>query len=241
MSQTPILMYHWFRSPEVPTRSRSPQLEISQELFERQMNWLREAGYRTVSIERALHGGLEDRSIVITFDDGTLDFWEFARPILDRHGFKATLFVVSGSVGGESDWDRHLGEPPRPLMDWEQIATLQREGHEIGSHTHSHRPLTEIDDDAALDELKRSRETLEARLGRAPKLLAYPRGFYREQHKQLVRQAGYSAACAVILRWRDLFRSDVFALKRMTIKGTESMGRFKARVRLCRMVPDPQA
>jgi len=240
MRQCPILMYHWFRPKDVVSSSRSPQLEITPELFERQMALLSRAGYRPVSLGRALNAGgdeaLPRRSVVITFDDGTLDFWDHAKPVLERYGFTATLFVVSGKVGGYSTWDRELGEPDRPLMSWDQIRQLQRDGFEIGSHTHSHRPLTELSEEAVRSELERSRRTLTDELGVAPQFLAYPRGFYTERHKRLAREAGYAGACAVILRWRDLWRSDPYALKRMSVKGVESMFRFKLRLALCRLV-----
>lgn len=239
MRQCPILMYHWFRPAGVPSRSRSPQLEMEPELFERQMAFLDGAGYRTVSLERALGlagAPLPERPVVLTFDDGTLDFWQHARPVLERHGFTATLFVVSGSVGGRSDWDGDLGEPARPLMGWDRIRELHAAGFEIGSHTHTHRPLTDLGDADARSELDRSFRVLAEELGDPPKFLAYPRGSYDTRHKRLAREAGYAGACAVILHWGDLWRADRYELKRMTIKGVESMTRFRLRLGLCRLV-----
>ena len=93
MKQPPILMYHWFRQFSVPTESRSPQLEIDPGLFARQMRRLAKGGWRTVSLARALTGDLPAKSLVITFDDGTADFWDHARPALAEVGFTATLFV----------------------------------------------------------------------------------------------------------------------------------------------------
>jgi peptidoglycan/xylan/chitin deacetylase (PgdA/CDA1 family) len=229
-------MYHWFRSSRPGPRSRSPQLEIAPELFERQMALLQRAGYRTVSLAQAASGEASagrGRPVVITFDDGTLDFWEHGRNVLERHGFTATLFVVTGAVGGQSGWDRHLGEPSRSLLSWAQLRELHCAGFEIGSHTHSHRPFTEIDDDDVRHELARSRQALQDELGLVARFVAYPRGFYLTRHKRLAREAGYEGACAVILRWSDLRRSDRYELKRMTIKGTESMLGFRMRLRLC--------
>lgn len=240
MKQVPILMYHWFREQGTDSTSLSPQLEIAPELFQRQMSYLHRKGYRTVSLSQALapeeRRRLPDRPVVITFDDGTLDFWEHGRPALERLGFTATLFVVTGRVGGVSDWDRALGEPERPLMNWEQIEKLHRAGFEIGSHTETHRPLTGLNDEQVREEMVRSRETIFAKLGVAPNLLAYPRGFYHARHKRLARESGYWGACSVILGWRDLRRSDDYELKRMTVKGTESMWKFKARLALAQRI-----
>ena len=240
MRQCPMLMYHWFRPRGRPSTSRSPQLEMTPELFERQLSLLRRSGYETVSLGRALglagEAPLPQRPLVLTFDDGTLDFWEHARPVLDLHGFSATLFVVTGHVGGESGWDRDLDEPDRPLMSWDQLRELDRAGYEIGSHTRTHRPLTDLSDDEVRSELDFSRRKLSDELGRPPRFVAYPRGRYSGPHKRLAREAGYAGACAVILRWGDLWRSERYELKRMTIKGTESMLRFRLRLALCGLV-----
>ena len=74
------------------------------------------------------------------------------------------------------------------------------------------------------------------RLGSPPDFLAYPRGRYADRHMRLAREAGYTGACSVILGWGDLGRSGRYDLRRMTIKGTESLLRFRLRLGLCRLV-----
>ena len=69
-------------------------------------------------------------------------------------------------------------------------------------------------------------------VGTAPAYLAYPRGQYGPEHKRMAREAGYRGACAVVLGFSDLRRADRFELRRMTVKGTESMLRFRARLGL---------
>lgn len=241
MRQCPILMYHWFRSEGTSSFSCSPQLEITPQLFELQMQLLKKQGYQSMPLKAAVSrenkADLPARPIVITFDDGTADFFEFGKPVLKKYGFSATIFIVTGCVGKENSWDRHLGEPGRSLMTWEQIIELHQTGFEIGSHTHTHRALTELSDGEAWSELTQSREIIGDKLGTVPKYLAYPRGAYNPRHKQIAQEAGYEGACAVILKWRDLLHSESFALKRMTIKGTESMARFKLRLGLSKLVP----
>jgi peptidoglycan/xylan/chitin deacetylase (PgdA/CDA1 family) len=126
-------------------------------------------------------------------------------------------------------------------MSWEQIRELHEAGYEIGSHTHRHRPLISLSDGEAAEELSRSREVLAQRLGTAPGFFAYPRSFFEERHKRLVREAGYAGACSVILKWKDLGRSEPFDLRRMPIKGTESMLRFHMRLRLAGMLRHDRA
>lgn len=245
MSAPPVLLYHWFRRAHEPSTSRSPQLEITPERFAEQIAWLASRGWSTTSLAHAFPpdaaGSRGKRSIVITFDDGTRDFAEFARPVLLQHGFRATLFVVSGHVGGVSAWDENLGEPARPVLGWDDLRALSAEGFEIGSHTHRHRPLTTLTDDEAREELALSRATIAERLGGAPAQFAYPRGFFRDEHRRMVREAGYDGACAVILHWRDLWRSGRWSRMRMPIKGTEPASYFRWRLRLACRVPSGSA
>ncbi|MEM7394832.1 MAG: polysaccharide deacetylase family protein, partial [Verrucomicrobiota bacterium] len=117
-----------------------------------------------------------------------------------------------------------------------QIRSLKDDGFEIGSHTHRHRPLTDLSDEDAKEELARSFQTLERELNEPPSVFAYPRGFYEPKHQLMAREAGYVGACGVILRWRDLLGTNAWNLKRMTIKGTEDMQRFKWRLRAAHWV-----
>ena len=231
MVQPPILMYHGFRPSGQASTSLSPQLEITPELFAKQMALLSARGYETMSLTEAFTPDTVKprKPIVITFDDGTLDFWEYGREIMQQHGFTATLFVVTRFVGTESSWEADVGEPARPLMTWKQLKTLADEGFEIGSHTHTHRELPQLTADEVTDELTTSRRVLEEQLGTTPQWIAYPRGRYEKSHKTAAAAAGYTGACAVALEYRDLAYGDRFELKRVTIKSTESMLKFRLR------------
>lgn len=241
MKQIPILLYHWFREHGTPSTSKAPQLEITPELFKRQLKFLRRNGFEGISLKEALSdqrtSALPPKPVIISIDDGSLDFWQMGKPALDACGFRATVFIVSKFVGQQSQWDQELGEPPRPLMSWDQIRELQENGFEIGAHTHSHKDLTKLSEMEIQRELSDSRQCIEDHIGTTPRYLAYPRGFYNDRIKQMVREAGYKGACGVILKWRHLLGSDPFAIKRMPIKGTESMRRFKLRLKLAAQVP----
>jgi len=254
----PVLVYHWFRPrPGLDGdsgRSATGQpggasrWEMGADKFARQMQYLVDRGYRGVSLATAMkHDASRSRIVALTFDDGTRDFWDHARPCLQEFGFRGTLFVVTGRVGTVSSWDQDVGESPRPLMNWDRLVRLQRNGFEIASHTHTHRVLPSLSDHEAAHELVESRRVLAARIGTAPDLLAYPRGARTERDRELAREAGYRAACTVILRWRDVTgwprangvqrtqdRALLPELPRMPVKGNESMGRFRARLALAR-------
>jgi peptidoglycan/xylan/chitin deacetylase (PgdA/CDA1 family) len=86
---------------------------------------------------------LPGRAILLTFDDGYLDFFTYAHPLLQAYGFSATVFLVAERVGKSNQWDEIYGESV-PLMDWVQIRQLQAQGIEFGSHSTTHRPLTAL-------------------------------------------------------------------------------------------------
>ena len=239
-NKVPIIMYHWFRAPGSAPAHHSPQLEISPERFEEQMRYLKAEGYQTVSLQdlsiSRTHTG-DRKCVVITFDDGTADFCEYAKPILDSYGFKATLFIVTGFVGGRSDWELAWGGTVRPLLDWEQIVSLHREGFEIASHSHRHRRFTELNDKDVWQELITSRDVLANKLGAAPGVIAYPQGAYRTRQRRLVKQAGYESAYSVMLSWKDVFREDRYSRKRLTVKGTQTLDQFAARLEFASRCP----
>ena len=86
---------------------------------------------------------IDDRVVVLTFDDAYRDFLSNAWPILRSYGFCATMFVPTDHVGGRAEWDRGLGEPAE-LMSWDELRMLAGQGLEIGAHSCSHPYLTRL-------------------------------------------------------------------------------------------------
>jgi peptidoglycan/xylan/chitin deacetylase (PgdA/CDA1 family) len=185
----PILMYHRVRAVQPWTPAITRRLTVHPTVFARQMRWLKGHGYHAITQRRlfdALMCGrpLPRNPILITFDDGYRDNLTQASPVLARLGLRATAYVISGRISN--------GDPS--FLTWRQLATLERRGIEIGSHTVSHRELTGLSDSAALAELVRSRRTLERRLGHRVPWLAYPVGAYDSRIERLARRAGYVLA-----------------------------------------------
>jgi len=144
----PILAYHSVHP------DRRDVINVSPQRFAQQMQWLADHGFRGVSLQhyrQALAAGQPSaaRMVAITFDDGYLDNYTQAWPILQRHHFTATIFVVPSRVGTKIVHDEAwlTQFPSVPLeayayMDWQQILSLNDAGIEIGSHTVTH-PLLE--------------------------------------------------------------------------------------------------
>jgi peptidoglycan/xylan/chitin deacetylase (PgdA/CDA1 family) len=195
----PILMYHSISDGEVARRFRPYVVRPSS--FEQQMAHIRENGYTALSVSGFVraraNGMLPERSVVVTIDDGVADFYENALPILMQHGVTATLYVVTGLVGGRCAWLDAEGEGHRLMLTWEKIGEISRCGIECAAHTHSHPELDILPVEAARKEILQSKAALEAYLGRSVASFAYPYGKYCRRVREMVQAAGFTSACAV--------------------------------------------
>ena len=194
----PVLLYHRVAPPprEDPWRNF-----ISPGAFESHLVWLRAWGYRSVplsAVADAMNGGprLHHRAVAITFDDGYLDTYQHAFPLLRRHGFGATVFLVGGTIGGDSSFDSGSGYEPAPMLGWDQIRAMALQGIEFGCHTSSHpESLVDLDDADLNREVKDSRHQLEAVLEQPVDLFAYPHSKHDGRVEAAVAAAGYRLAC----------------------------------------------
>jgi peptidoglycan/xylan/chitin deacetylase (PgdA/CDA1 family) len=189
----PILMYHG-----VGSVSEDPfGLFVSSDRFAEQMQALRLLGLRGVSLGQlgdAMMHQDADGLVGLTFDDGYRDVLSSAAPVLERHGFTATIFAVSRLLGGENVWDP---PPRRQLVSETDLRDLTARGWEVGSHSLTHPRLTELDTDGLRHEVLASRAALSDVLGVEPRCFCYPYGSADADTVSAVLNAGYSYACAV--------------------------------------------
>jgi peptidoglycan/xylan/chitin deacetylase (PgdA/CDA1 family)/SAM-dependent methyltransferase len=189
----PILMYHRVASDGAEALA---QYRVSPAQFEEQLQYLKDTAHYAVSIEEwhvamRRHEPLPGRAVLLTFDDGYLDFATQAWPLLEKYGFSATVFLVAGEVGGTNRWDRRFGEEV-PLLGWEEIRRLADLGVEFGSHSTSHPDLTRIPPAEVVQEAIRSRAILQEGLGRPVRSFAYPHGGEDQVVRHLVGGSGYT-------------------------------------------------
>jgi len=222
-----ILAYHSI------SESSLDDLTISPAVFEDQMDWLQDNGFQIISLEEALlkldkREGLRNY-LVLTFDDGYTDFFEHAVPVLETHEFKATVFVVTGKVGRESDWN--YSSQPHLTLSLSDLQDLRRMGYSIGSHSMSHALLSRLAMSDLETELRASRAFLESELGMSRFFFAYPYGTFGDRERQAVVRAGYECACGLGGFWGNGYETDRFGLHRFVVRRRYSMREFQTIIR----------
>lgn len=131
---------------------------------------------RVVSLEAALDERLPRGKpvVAITFDDGYRSVREHALPVLERHGFPATMFVPTAHIGDENRWDEPCPPCSLAIMDDAELRDAEARGLSIEPHGHAHVDLTEADEATASADIAESLRRLRALLGREPRFLAFP-------------------------------------------------------------------
>jgi peptidoglycan/xylan/chitin deacetylase (PgdA/CDA1 family) len=193
-----ILLYHHIAPeediPRVAVRLKDEgwKFNYSPSVLDFQLRELLRRGYRFVSLGQLVDeiratGKEQSDAVAITFDDGWIDNYRFAFPLLQRLRIPATFFVTT--IGWGLD-------PAR--MNCAQLRELAEQGMTIGSHTRTHPDLTRIPETAAREEIAGSKADIERVLGVAVEFLAYPGGAFNTTVADLAREAGYRAACSVL-------------------------------------------
>lgn len=220
MSTIPILMYHNLGVPPQGARLRNLYVRVG--AFARQMFLLKLLGYKGLSMSAAmpyLRGEKQGRVAVITFDDGYVDTLEQALPILQKHGFSATCYVISQRTGQYNDWDAASLNVRKSLMNDAQVQAWHAAGMEVGAHSRTHPRLTGCTDAELQDEITGSKADLEALIGEPVTQFCYPYGDLDERVVAATRQAGYDAATTV-QRGRARSGDDVMLLRRVLVSGS---------------------
>lgn len=213
----PVLMYH-----SIGYEKDNP-VRLPVEHLEKQMKYLKDNNYTTLSMEELYNyfqndKPIPEKSIVLTFDDGYLDNYIKLYPILKKYGFKGTIFVITNAIDKEKDY----------LLS-NQLKELDKNCLAIESHTAGHENLSELPYNKQLKTLKTSKEYLEKTLNREVNYIAYPYGKYNEETLRAVKDAGYKMAFTTAGKWSD--KSDgILTLDRVYISGFFDLDTFIRRI-----------
>ncbi len=212
----PVLMYHHV-SPNNDMITTTP------ENFESQVRWLSEAGFHTLTAQEFaefLAGKpVPPRSVLLTFDDGYLDNWVYAHPILERYRKHAVLFLITGLIGqgaARPVWGQGAELPPTPshrdceaaieagqadevMLRWSEVHIMREAGtFEFHSHTHTHTrwdhrfgedPLQKSEH--LREDLLHSRAALVSELGDVSDHLCWPQGYFDDDYVAVARELGF--------------------------------------------------
>ena len=232
--EIPVIMYH--RIIKENDVKGVHGIYVSEDVFDKQMKYLKDNGYQTITFEDIKNGEWRNRFnkgnkwIMLTFDDGYKDNYEVAFPILKKYGFKSTIYLL-GEVK-YNKWD--VDNPKNPeekfiLMDDKEILEMQEYGIEFGGHTLTHPMLAKLDLEDAKREITESRKILNKKLGKEMNCFAYPYGNLNEEVKKIVKEVGYKFAVATDSG--DIsYSKDLFQIRRIAIFSKNNMFNFKRKV-----------
>lgn len=181
----PILVYHHIRATKpYPTWTWSYKMSVSAPVFEKQMQWIADHGYTTVSLDDALailKGERTDiaKPVVVTFDDNNLTAYDVGLPVLQKHGFVAVFYIVSNRLKNTA------------TIDAVRVKKLSEMGMDIESHTVTHSTLTALSLKRLGQELIDSKRVLEELTGKPVRHIAYPSTAHNKTVRAHAATAGY--------------------------------------------------
>ncbi|WP_163654615.1 polysaccharide deacetylase family protein [Listeria sp. PSOL-1] len=174
----PVLMYH---SINQDVRN---SLIVKPSEFAEQMKWLKDQHYTTIDMDELANmlktgKNIPEKPVVITFDDGYLDNYQNAYPILKKYQFKATIFVITDKIGQDNHFDQRA------------MKEMSKNGIKMESHTVTHRELNQLDYVSQLKELTDSKKTISEITGKPVVGLCYPVGRFNADTEKAAKESGY--------------------------------------------------
>ncbi|MBL0494864.1 polysaccharide deacetylase family protein [Aeromonas veronii] len=220
--EMPVIMYHRFIEQDSEKGVHGTWMPIA--MFEKHLRLMKWLGYETLTFRDLADKGFIHRLqygkkyLMITADDGYQDNLTRMLPLLEKYGYKAVVYVVTGE--GYNRWD--VEHPTNPdtkvsLMSGEQVKALAASGHvEIGGHTLTHPRLSQLTAEQQAHEIQENKRQLEALLGHPLLSFAYPYGDMNDSAKEQAITAGYRFAVATNSGPKAMHQ-DPFQIRRIAI------------------------
>lgn len=207
----PILMYHCVDDDVFGVSN----LFVSISTFERQIKYLKESGYTSVTfkdLENTTDMKKIKKPVMITFDDGYKDNYTCAYPILKKYGFKATIFLISSAIGHE----KFLS--PSEILEMQDCV-------EFGSHTVKHHQLGKMKSNEVDYELRESKRVIEKITRKNVSVISYPNGSY---NRNVIDTAKSYFKYAVTTRNGIFYDTpeNEYQIKRIKISNTTGIEKF---------------
>lgn len=219
--RVPILMYHYIASNPRSQDVQRNILSVAPDKFEAQMDYLSKNGFHPITLD-TLYGIFNkqvtapQKPVVLTFDDGYIDFYTIAFPILRRFNFYAVSFIPTSLVGGGY------------YMNWDQIKEIQSSGLvTFESHTVTHVNLAGLNYQAVLKQMQDSKNILQSQTGYPVNFVAYPYGTSNANVQNAARAAGFVGGLGT---WFGKASGPGINLPRIRVSGAWSLKEFASRL-----------
>jgi peptidoglycan/xylan/chitin deacetylase (PgdA/CDA1 family) len=205
----PVLNYHSIGV------SKGNTLVLDPKKLTQQMEFLAEQGYSPLTLSDFIlllekKKAAPAKPVLLTFDDGYIDNYEQAMPILKRHGFPATIFISPGTIGQENK------------VNWKQIKEMQEAGWDIQPHGMTHPHLPKLTAAEQKEEITQARRLIEEQLGTKADIFCYPFGEFNKQTLTILKEEGFRYAFT-IRQGRTSSSQDPFQLKRIYVNSEDSL------------------
>lgn len=213
-------------------------VHISFSLFTKQMEWLKDNGYRSILLDELPEiisaAGVNDKLFVLTFDDGYSSLYKYAMPLLKKLEFKAVLYLSVNCIDKKDFTDlKDIQQSSLPVNDrpltWNEVKEMRLNGWSVQSHSMSHADHSSIDTKQLIKEVFESKINIEFHLHEPVTHYAYPFGKYDTRSIDLVKQAGYMTAVSVHPGLCDN-RSDQYRLPRLEMNRYDTLETFIKKV-----------
>lgn len=219
-----ILMYH-------SVGNNSKFSTVTPEMFEAQIAFLKQEKFEIIAlgemVYRLKNGKSTERSICITFDDGYVDVYENAFPILRKYDATATVFVVSGLIG--SKMTTKQGQVFKIISE-KQIQEMVDANIDIMPHTQNHPDLTTLDLEVAMNEIEDSKKVIENITVKKAPLFAYPFGRYTTEIVERMQASRLWEGAVTVQPGLVSGSDDMMLLPRNSIDSEVGMFQFKLKV-----------
>lgn len=230
--QIPILMYHSIS--DVKDNSHPYyHVNTSPAVFESHIKYLHDNNYSVINLHdlgNSFNTNSQNKHVVITFDDGFLDFYTSAYPILKNFGFTATVFLPTAFIQ-----NNRTSFKDNPCMTWDEVRQLSAEGIIFGSHTVTHHQLTTLTNTEIDHELLLSKEIIEDKLGTTINTFSYPYKFPDENRRfknilqDLLIKCGYKYGVSTRIGTTSKIDNAYF-MKRLPVNTNDDISFFQAKL-----------
>lgn len=185
---------------------------IDKDRFRKHLKAIRDLGFYTLSMDEFNDYINNDKpiprkSVLITFDDGYMNNYSIAYPILKEFNMKATFFIIPKLLG------------KLPYMTNDQVKELSSNGMDIESHTYSHERLSEKDINSQMKEMQDSKKFIKNLTGKKVQAIAYPEGKYNDDTLKAAKDSDYLLGFTVDKGFAHR-KSNKFRIKRVLVDYT---------------------